>query len=160
MAPNNIQTYNRPSKLLNLNLSPKWNKKISASNAAHSPFLLLPPEVRGLIYDHAFNGTAVHISEDDRSQWTGKIGYRLDVCLCAPDYGPRQRIIQLPPRENPQDSAPRYTQHDHCTDEISRVSATRVRVFPLQILRVCRQIHYEAALKPFSQTTFVIQERS
>ena len=132
----------------------------SASNAARSPFLLLPPEVRGLIYEHAFGSKVVHISEDTRFTCIGKVGYRLDVCLCTLDYEHPQRIIHLPPPKNPQASDRHYTRHDDCTRDGTRVPAGRCRAFPLQILRVCRQIHFEAALKPFSQTTFVIQERS
>lgn len=30
--------------------------------------------------------------------------------------------------------------------------------FPLSLLQVCRQIYHEAALKPFSQTTFIVDE--
>lgn len=132
----------------------------SASNAARSPFLLLPPEARGLIYDHGFGSKVVHISEDTRFTCIGKVGYRLDVCLCTLDYEHPQRIIHLPLPKNPQASDRQYTQHDDCTRDGTRVPAGRGRAFPLQILHVCRQIHFEAALKPFSQTTFVIQERS
>jgi hypothetical protein len=44
----------RPSRLLNLNKSPRAQGLLGATNAANSPLLLLPPELRGRIWNHVF----------------------------------------------------------------------------------------------------------
>ena len=107
--------------------------------------------MRGRIYDFAFGGNVVHVSHTDN--WND---YRLDMCHTQ-DYGPPQRIIHLPLPDIPKRQSPAYTQHDDCDSHSMRKPLTR-RDMPLSLLRVCRQIYHEAALKPFSQTIFVVWE--
>ena len=128
----------------------------SATNAARSPFLRLPPEVRGRIYDYAFGGNVVHfICTGEPDEITG---YRLDICHYAQDHDQSQRIIHLPPV--PPQTVPRtfrpVTHHDDCKHDKTRKPLTRWDI-PLCLLQVCRQIYHEAALKPFSQTTFDVR---
>ena len=88
----------------------------------------------------------------------GKICYRLDMCLCAQDCGPPHRITYHSPLRKPQlysaVGSPDPNNHD-CTQIDTRQSLGCYAI-PLSLLQVCRQIYHEAALKPFSQTTFII----
>jgi hypothetical protein len=129
----------------------------TATNAAHSSFLLLPPEVRGRIYDYAFGGNGVHVTHDSRRKLDGKRCYRLDIC-CAQDDDPPQRIVHLPPPKVHIKCGSPSTPDDDCAHEDTRKEVTQ-RDLPLSLLRVCRQIYHEAALKPFSQTIFIVREK-
>lgn len=93
----------------------------------------------------------MHVSRDDRGN-----GYRLDICH-AQDYSPPQRIIHLPLPQIHGRHDPAYTQHDDCISHSTRKPLARWDM-ALSLLRVCRQIYHEAALRPFSQTIFVICE--
>lgn len=94
----------------------------------------------------------MHVSHETREK-----GYRLDMCY-AQDYSPPQRIIHLPLPEILQRRKIAYTQHNDCTSHSMRKPLTRWDM-PLSLLRVCRQIYHEAALRPFSQTIFVVCEK-
>lgn len=87
-----------------------------------------------------------------------KICYRLDRCLCAPGIGQPQTITYQSSLRTPQPSfligSPDPHHHD-CTKLDTR-QTPNCHAIPLPLLQVCRQIYHEASLKPFSQTTFII----
>ena len=154
----------RPFRLLNLDKSlqaqkamcdcplPESRTKLTpscsaATNAAISPLLLLPPEIRCRIYDYAFADHFVHISFDS---------VRFNQIL-------RQQLCQ-----DPQECAAVQSQHcgqkilHHAIDPSSSRLATQSthcvqtgsRKIPVQLLQVSRQIYHEAVLKPFTHSTF------
>jgi hypothetical protein len=113
------------------------------TNAANSPLLLLPPEIRCRIYDYAFGGFVIHLSADD-----SKRKYVLSQKLC----------------QSPQTCASLHFQHHRilpmgsgykgaCT-QLSDDQKLEHITIPVHMLQVCRQIYHEAVLKPFAQTTF------
>jgi hypothetical protein len=125
-------------------------------NAAQSPFLLLPPEVKGRIYDYAFGGNAIHVTYDICP--IGKVRYRLHKSRCVQDLSPPQKITFISPsRESKLYECPDERHHD-CVQKVTR-RAPSCCDMPLSLLQVCRQVYHEAALKPFSQTTFLFDER-
>jgi hypothetical protein len=152
----------RPFRLLNLDKSLRAQKMMcdcpflesctqltpshsAATNAAISPLLLLPPEIRCRIYDYAFGGFVVHLGTDD---------------------GPRKQVLLKTLCQSPQTCASLQFQHrdsrvlpgsetslHQCTTFKAAPRSERITI-PVHMLQVCRQIYHEAVLKPFAQTTF------
>ena len=157
----------RPSRLLNLNNSPRaqkllyvsrcpvarWDRRgllttcdSGATNAATSSLLLLPPEIRCRIYDYAFSGFVFHISS---------AGLRRNRdhhnTLCQSPH--ECELLQF------KDCVERVS--DHPSDREVFATCSQVtgpnrprRDIPLHMLQSCRQVYHEAVLKPFAHATF------
>jgi hypothetical protein len=126
----------------------------ATANAATSPFLKLPPELRSRIYDYVFGSNLVHIAAYPHIENRAKrVGYRISSCTCE-GYDTR-----LSPRV-------RSYEHDTAPDEVFTEAcqgcaasfarqASASQAYCLSLLQVCRQIYHEAALKPFQQGLFI-----
>lgn len=125
----------------------------AVANASRSPLLLLPPEIRCRIYEHLFSVTDIHIASDlPRSKHRAiKLPYRLLVCHCSQGYEGRPTVSLVPESSKNEPSYPDL----HCACLSSKSREPICNHLRLDLLRVCRQIYHEAALKPFSQNTFV-----
>ena len=135
-------TGNRPSRLLNLNKSPKAQKLLASINAADSPFLRLPPETRCRIYDFTFGDHVIRVKRSQTIFCHSSQAYELEH---RKHYDQRvtHESSSSPRQHSP--SVPLDTSHTHGRSNV-----------PVQLLQVCRQIYHEAVLKPFTQPSFDI----
>ena len=156
----------RPSRLLNLNKSPQAQKLLcvfaplyrhhiytrlmlydsATTNAARSPLLLLPPEIRCRIWDYAFSGCVFHISS------TGMRRLREHhFTLCQ---SPQECVLlQFQHRAERISSHPSDREVFGTCSQVAGPNRARADI-PLHMLQVCRQIYHEAVLKPFTQAAF------
>jgi hypothetical protein len=104
--------------------------------------------VRNRIYDYAFGGNVLHVY-DKFDERTRKHRHELSICRHTHQEGYSQRIK----RQHGNDYH-LFTGHKTCTYKWKRKPLAHY--LPLALLRVCRQIYHEAALNPFSETTFNI----
>ena len=126
----------------------------ATANAAISPFLKLPPELRRRIYDYVFGSNLVQIMVHPHVEHNAKrVDYQISSCTCE-TYDTRW--------------SPRVCQYEHetelagvlqedcqdCTASLAR-QASATQVYGLSLLQVCRQIYHEAALKTFQQGVFI-----
>jgi hypothetical protein len=113
-------------------------------NAANSPLLLLPPEIRCRIYDYAFGGFVIHLTTDDFQR---KLILTQALCqspqTCASLHFQHHRILPMGSKAF----------EDKCIQSSGDPTIARIKI-PVHMLQVCRQIYHEAVLKPFDQTTF------
>lgn len=124
-------------------------------NATSSPLLRLPAEVRSLIFDHVFeNLIRIRPSKVVDSESKTRTHYRLSECKCPPDD--KQHSPRIWSYLRQRHAGKNFKQG--CKDCEGRVyNAPGLAKFSLHTLLVCRQIYYEAALKPFSQATFIYE---
>ncbi|CAK3860849.1 Hypothetical predicted protein [Lecanosticta acicola] len=120
----------RPSRLLNTKKAPAAVKKITLQNAANSPFLQLPPEVRNRIYAFALGGRTLHISRDG-SKAVGIPRFKATVCRAEATH-----VRPWDPSET----------HRRCSQKGCDLA--------LALLRCSRQIYSEAALIPYADNIF------
>lgn len=154
----------RPSRMINLNKSPRdqkimyvcllWAHHVicvngSASysavyNAENSPFLLLPPELRSRIYDFVFGDLVIR-----RLPWRNTVCQKHQACEVERRQRYDQKISYYP--------TPDQIHPSHLKEDLGLTSCTTQKQarIPVRLLQVCRQINHEAALKPFSEPTFV-----
>lgn len=124
-------------------------------NAISSPLLRLPAEVRSLIFDQMFeNLIRIRPSKVVDSENTSRNHYRLSGCKCPPDD--KQHSPRIWSYLRQRNAGKNFKQG--CKDCEARVyKAPGLAKFSLHTLLVCRQIHHEAALKPFSQAIFIYE---
>jgi len=141
----------------------------SISNAANSPFLVLPPELRHRIYGYTLGNRVIHIFERlvDRNTT-----HHLAVCTNPPvddrnecrkhvydrEQYPRLNLSEIglhftivPTRDGHEIIKSDDHPHNQCMLQSSKV---RLQL-PLQFLQVCRQIYGEAVLIPFARNAFI-----
>ncbi|KAK3704999.1 hypothetical protein LTR37_013516 [Vermiconidia calcicola] len=134
----------RPSRLLNKQQTAP-NKKITNKNAAESPLLRLPPEIRNRIYGYVLGGKTLHV---DVSL------YRLSITVCRaiqPDTLKADTIRE----QGAENETFHYKDHHvslGCT--LSYREDNGSRKLDVALLRACRYIHREAALLPYLLNTF------
>jgi hypothetical protein len=116
----------------------------AATNAANSPLLRLPPEIRCRIYDYAFGGFLVHVDCHGRQR---KQVLRQKICNCP------QQCASLPFQQCVSRILPGSPYIVWCKSS-KDVPENERRKIPVHILQVCRQIYHEAVLKTFTQATF------
>lgn len=123
----------------------------TARNAAESPFLRLTPEIRCRIYDFLYGSTPAHIRSAEGWEYDEDFRhFRLASCECPRDH------MEIPPRYVEWVNVAARTRIPGCTirqdpDDEKSLSSADIN---LGLLLVCRQIHHEAALKPFSEIPF------
>jgi hypothetical protein len=115
-------------------------------NAATSPLLLLPPEIRCRICDYAFSDCVVRV-RDGRI----KVCHSSQACESRLSQRRDQRVI-FGPRAGVGVGSLGYDFRSLGWPEGCRTHASS-RV-PVHLLQVSRQIYHEAVLKPFVQKTF------
>ncbi|KAM0690869.1 hypothetical protein Q7P36_009638 [Cladosporium allicinum] len=135
----------RPSRMLNLNKSPRDQKIIAAYNAENSPFLLLSPELRSRIYDFVFGDLVIR-----RQPWKNSVCQKHQACEVKrrERYDQKISYYLTPDQIHPSDLKEDLGLISCRTQKQARI--------PVRLLQVCRQIYHEAALKPFSEPTFDI----
>ena len=116
-----------------------------AGEAVGSWFLALPVEIRLQIYEHAVGGDWLHVGAEGRS---------VRPCLDPRRFRLRRDVIKSSPTRQ------RFTHalalHDRCfTACVEQETSDRLC---LALLRVCRQVYFEARLVPFSANTFVFKQ--
>ena len=153
----------RPSLLLKLEHSPEAQKLVyagplpeactwlmeydsAATNAASSPLLLLPPEVRCRIYDYAFGGFLFHITAAVNDVLYRTLCHSPQPCAYLPFQHCALRI--LPSSET---SSPLCTKTEPRYFYAPKPERSKI---PVHMLQVCRQVYHEAVLKPFTQMSF------
>jgi len=140
----------RPMKLLAPKQVDGDLQRIYHENAAKSPLLRLPPEVRNRIWYFLFGGMTIHIKADSSR---GPIAHA--VCRSPlRDEDLAQIINRLQHQSISKTGLPRIrirtpsAAHKNCT-----WSGFNHRL-SLSALRACRQLHQEAALFPYQHNTF------
>jgi hypothetical protein len=157
----------RPSRLLNLNKSPKAQKLLyvltfarghhthvantvdssAAKNAVDSPLLRLPAEVRCRIYDYAFGSCTVHVNLDFHY-------CTLTNCTSPQDCEApllQRRIQRISLYDDPPEG--RSATYEDCKKPVGRQNVGSCKI-PVHMLQACRQMYHEAALKPFTEASF------
>jgi hypothetical protein len=120
----------------------------AATNAANSPLLFLPPEVRCRVYDYAFGGVLFHLTAAASEYSTGTTVLYRTLCHSPQPYASlpfrncASRILPSSETSSPQCTKPRYA---------PKLERSKI---PVHMLQVCRQIYHEAVLKPFVQIQF------
>lgn len=121
-------------------------------NAATAQLLRLPPELRCHIYDHVFGNNSVLINlYHDIEQRFSRISYRPSMCTC--EHGYTQLSARLHAYNHEEDPESACMESCQISSAAQRSSACESLSLPL--LQVCRQIYFEAALKPFQRTLFI-----
>lgn len=115
-------------------------------NATESPLLRLPPEISNLIWTYVLGGQTLHIGlklnrSNDDLPWL--------FSFCTLDDDERYKY---PPCKVMGQLHNRYDQRHY--DCIKSVAKAKWRQRFLALLRVCRQLHLEAALLPYLENTF------
>ena len=122
----------------------------TATNAACSPFLALPAELRRRIYDFVFGSNTIRIIPCRHMEHEpNRIGYALLRCTCEQD------LTQLSPRIRGYEYEGGYGRV--CTQVCQYRTASHAewkKGLSLASLQVCRQIYHEAVLKPFQKSFF------
>lgn len=121
----------------------------AAKNAADSRLLRLPPEIRCRIYDYAFGSCPVHVNASYSD-------YKFTNCSSPQDCEVpllQRRTQQVSFSGDPSDRV--SESYEDCKNPLSHQKAGSRRI-PVHMLQVCRQIYYEAALKPFTEASFHI----
>jgi hypothetical protein len=95
----------------------------------------------------------VHVHYVFDSQ-TRKYRYKLSICHHTHQDDSSQRVKSS---DSTNQSSYLFTGHFRCTSSSTRKALTH-HDLPVHLLRVCRQIYHEAALKPFSEPTFILVE--
>ena len=119
----------------------------AASNAANSPLLRLPPEVRCRIYDYAFGSCVVHVN-------VGYKGSRHTLTNCSSPQKCEAPLLQRRIQRIIKSSYPYNATWWHL--EVCRKPSNRQVTckIPVHMMQVCRQIYHEVALKPFAEASF------
>lgn len=116
-------------------------------NAATSPLLLLPPEVRSRIWDAVFADLVVRVNFGGK-YINGRLDHQRTTChtsrRCEYDMrrGFRLERITFP------------SASDLGRTEAIGCLMNKPREIPVHLLQVSRQIYHEVALKPFTEPTF------
>ena len=150
---------------------------LQARNNRDSPFLRLPPEIRNRIYDLSLGGGVIHISTRPCDKAHGG-SYSKDELYGTANSSPSppfvkfvhvicdgsvdaERNIWGNSQKASQAEVPScyayYARHSQCTDLLKCAQEKRVtHSLPMSLIRVCRDIHREAALIPYSNNTFAL----
>ncbi|KAI7208384.1 hypothetical protein KC333_g9159 [Hortaea werneckii] len=109
-------------------------------------FSRLPSEIRDVIWHYVFGGLTIHILDDalDRNTCVAKV--------CRLHVDPEREALSL--RDKAQN--PYHVRHFRCFESLDQQSSNppdRPQAL-VAVLRVCRQIHDEAALLPFVANFF------
>jgi hypothetical protein len=138
---------NRPPRLLNLQLSPASNKKISTRNEEQSPLLRLPAEIQVRIFEYALGGNTIHISPCQGV-------FRTRLCEHAENYDDVECKIVL---DSPMDvrNDDRIPDHTTC---LTRHAQTD-KAIGLGLLGTSRILYHRTCLLPFSENRFVFDSR-
>lgn len=114
---------------------------------ALSRLLILPAEIRQLIYGFVFGGNWLHVNSE---------GSTVRPCLKPHRFHLRYEVIKNSPTRQ------RFVQglasHDECFAEYTK--GETADQLCLGLLQVCRQVYDEARLVPFSANTFIFKQRS
>jgi len=113
-------------------------------------FLLLPPEIRDLIYRFTLGHVHLHVS-----------GKRLRVRVCGDPISYQRRAEEIKRSRGDGHSITPWSPHDYCHENEAQGGRKRQRMhtqkngMTLGLLSTCRQVHNEAALVPFALNTFI-----
>ncbi|KAK5740935.1 hypothetical protein LTR17_004289 [Elasticomyces elasticus] len=127
---------------------PKGQQR-SSTNQTQSALLSLPPEVRNRIYFLVLEGCKLHV---ECVSQTPRRSARRRVYLCQHGESDEERIAWVL-RERKDDQA--LTSHSEAHDICRQRSISTKPHITLGFLQVCRQIHQEAALIPFTSNHFI-----
>lgn len=132
-------------------LNSAWglNKTIAVRNAAKSPLLRLPAEIRLRIYHYALGGKEIHVGAHIALR-PSRTSRRIAVCHKETSEWDHISHIRHGGHNLEYDN---WTRHRLCNEACIHI---RKRGLCLGMLMVCMQIHHEAALFPFSSNTFLI----
>lgn len=120
------------------------------TNAAQSPFLRLPPEIRCRIYNHVFASTAIHITSDEDEVDSSEFQHHYKLSLCGNTQQHTETPLRYVEHHNPTFRKP----IPGCTIDQIRDKPADPLAVGLSLLGVSRQIYHEAVLKPFSEISF------
>lgn len=112
-------------------------------NATESPLLLLPAEVRNQIYSLTLGGHTIHVFDRSRG--------RASVYAICVEHEHHREMAESVGREEgsrPNVYATYSLRHLGCKRNTFPTFHTAVQ---LHLLRVCRQMHQEAALIPYAE---------
>ncbi|KXT15564.1 hypothetical protein AC579_9970 [Pseudocercospora musae] len=127
-------------------------QKIYETNATESLFFSIPPELRSRICRLVVAGKGVHIfGSNPRSVSEASLNLKRKFfrSICQRHTTDFEDVRAL--RACQEVMNPETYRKCQCSDEGSKPTSD----FDLDFLRVCRQIHQEAALMPFQDNTFI-----
>ncbi|KAK5134477.1 hypothetical protein LTR08_006394 [Meristemomyces frigidus] len=134
----------QPQKLLLRSKVPQKQCAIYDANATDSPLLILPPEIRNRIWRYVLAGGTIHMRRLHMRRARAKERGPLLPMVCGLQASPEEEALECK-RDNNTVAHPTYLEaHQDCT-----------QLLKLSMLRVCRQVHQEAALLPFQENDFV-----
>ncbi|RMY46532.1 hypothetical protein D0865_09228 [Hortaea werneckii] len=155
--------------------SPPAVCQIQARNNRASPFLRLPPEIRNRIYDFCLGKRVIHISTTtcEKAERGSYPNNELRGTVKASPSPPFVKFIHVicdgsvdaerniwgNSEDTSQPEVPSYyayyARHSQCTERLKCGEKKRAtHSLPLSLIRVCRDIHREAALIPYANNTF------
>ncbi|KAK5128739.1 hypothetical protein LTR85_000072 [Meristemomyces frigidus] len=130
-------------------LAPKTIAKnrldIYERNATDSPLLRLPPEIRNRIWHMLLGGKTLHITTNNG---------RPRHAICQGDTDDDDAADRIKGLENGCDRETHGSRHRNCTLFAWDFLARCPDCLRLDVLRVCRQTHAEAAFLPYQSNVF------
>ena len=126
----------------------------SNENATESPLLRLPAEIRNRVYGYVLGGKTLHIIKYHKSP--SKVVFRYNTCRLPEADSHQADCVRENGSENTSFDYIKYHEAQGCRFAgRDRFNTGRLDI---QLLRVCRQIHREAALIPYTMNTFSFNE--
>ncbi|KAK3627133.1 hypothetical protein LTR56_012560 [Elasticomyces elasticus] len=157
--------HGRPRDILQAKNIAAENQDIYNRNATESALLNMPPEVRTRIWCYVLGGHTIHV--DNCEPRHGFAGHSLAVHNGQSAGGQhaaarvRNRMCQtledsIASGNEVSEAAATIVKEDYHTKH-SKCWYTHKNRLGLRLLRVCRQVHQEAALLPYQENNFVME---
>ncbi|KAK0333755.1 hypothetical protein LTR91_020205 [Friedmanniomyces endolithicus] len=140
-------------KVLSTSSRTSEQQAIYEANAANSPLLKLPPEIRNRIWHLVLGGRTIHISS---SSVMGRRRRFYSVCqVPGSDDESAKKIKQHNALSGDAEGFESHRRrHDACQISQSTATTDYASQSSLNVLRTCRQAHEEGALLPFKLNDF------
>ncbi|KAK3670976.1 hypothetical protein LTR78_009092 [Recurvomyces mirabilis] len=133
-------TTNAAHDLLASKIVPEEVSRQFIHNATNSPLFTLPPELRNRIWQPLFGRYTIHI-------WNRNADYRRYECIH--DEDDVQAATAIKNLDPPVSTLVYSNRHNDCYNHHGKRFS-----YELEMLTVCRQIHQETALMPFTNSVF------
>lgn len=120
------------------------------------PFQRLPPELRNRIYHLLLGGNTIHIDGTSANP-TGRYQLVFNTCTSKINHSTLTDLSIATNEQN--ESSQAHTMWKPCDSNLIEVTENCCRQpvrLDVQVLRVCRQIHKEAALISYADNSFII----
>ncbi|KAF7189140.1 hypothetical protein HII31_09562 [Pseudocercospora fuligena] len=139
-------------------VSPKL-QKIYETNATKSRLFSIPPELRNRIYRLVVAGKEIHVfgyNPRNISEARLNVKRKFFRSICQRDTTELEDARAYKACQEAKNQETFTQRHSKC--QLSGGGSKPTSDFSLDFLRVCRQIHQEAALMPFQDNTFIFDD--